>query len=99
MGLKQRQFSREFKLRVLREIEAGKSLAQASRQHQVHPTLIGRWRKRHRQYGEKAFAGNGQAYQEEARLAELERMIGQLTLENALLKKALLRFETAPVGE
>jgi transposase-like protein len=49
MVLKRRQFSREFKL--LREIEAGKSIAQASRQHQLHPTLIGRWRQRHRQYG------------------------------------------------
>jgi transposase len=99
MVLKRRQFSREFKLRVLREIEAGKSLAQASRHHQLHPTLIGRWRQQHRRYGEKAFAGNGHAYQEEARVAELERMIGQLTMENALLKKALLRLETAPAGE
>jgi transposase len=99
MVLKQRQFSREFKLGVLREIEVGKSIAQASRQHQLHPTLIGRWRQQHRQYGEKAFAGNGHAYQEEARVAELERMIGPWTIENALLNKALLRFETAPVGE
>jgi hypothetical protein len=32
-------------------------------------------------------------YKDEARTAELERMIGQLTMENALLKKALSRLE------
>ena len=93
MTLKRRQFTREFKLQVLREIEAGKSVAQAAREHQVHPTLIGRWQQQHTKYAQQAFAGNGHAYTEEARLAELERKVGQLTMENDLLKKALLRFE------
>jgi len=30
----------------------------------------------------------------ETRVAELERMVGQLTMENALLKKALLQLES-----
>ena len=93
MALKRRQFTREFKLQVLREVEAGKSVAQASREHQLHPTLISKWQKQHSQYAEHAFAGNGHIYKDEARIAELERMIGQLTMENALLKKALLRLE------
>jgi transposase len=93
MALKRRRFTREFKLQVVREIEAGKSIAQAAREHQLHPTLIGRWQKLHCQYAEKAFAGNGQAYRDEARIAELERKVGQLTMENDLLKKALLRLE------
>ena len=93
MALKRRLFTREFKLQVLREIEAGKSVAQASREHQLHPTLISKWQKQHSQYAEQAFSGHGNSYKDEARLAELERMIGQLTMENALLKKALLRLE------
>jgi transposase len=93
MALKRRLFTREFKLQVLREIEAGKSVAQASREHQLHPTLVAKWQKQHSQYAELAFAGNGHIYKDEARIAELERMIGQLTMENALLKKALLRLE------
>ena len=93
MALKRRRFTREFKLQVVREVEAGKSPAQAAREHQVHPTLIIRWRKEHLQYAERAFTGNGRLYKDEARTAELERMIGQLTMENALLKKALLRLE------
>jgi len=78
---------------VVREIEAGKPLVQAAREYQVHPTLIGRWRKEHLQYAERAFSGNGNPYKDGARIAELEQMIGQLTMENALLKKALLRLE------
>jgi transposase len=88
-----RKFTREFKLQVLAEIAAGKSIAQVAREHQLHPTLIGRWQKHHRQYSDRAFAGNGHAYTDEARLAELERMVGRLTMENDLLKKALQRLE------
>lgn len=93
MGLRRRQFSRDFKLQVLYEIEAGKSLAQASREYQIQPSLISKWQKQHREYQERAFAGNGNIYKYEARIAELERMVGQLTMENALLKKALQKLE------
>ena len=95
MTLKRRQFTKEFKLRIIREIEAGKSPAQAARQYQLHPNTIAKWQKQHEKYAERAFAGNGNAYTDEARIAELERMIGQLAMENAVLKKALLRLEAA----
>lgn len=93
MAIKRRQFTKEFKRQVIREIEAGKPLAQAAREHQLHPNTIIKWRRLHQQYAEKAFAGNGNAYTDEARIAALERKIGQLTMENDLLKKALLRLE------
>jgi transposase len=93
MALKRRQFTREFKLQVIREIEAGKGLAQAAREYQLHPRLITPWRQAHQQYAAQAFAGNGKRYKEEARIAELERLVGQLLLENALLRKAWLRLE------
>jgi transposase len=93
MDGRRRKFSREFKLAVLREIDAGKSLAQAAREHEVHPTQIGQWRKMRAQYAERAFAGNGRIYKDEARMAELERKIGQLTMENDFLKKVLERLE------
>lgn len=88
-----RKFTREFKLQVLAEVAAGKSIAQAAREHQLHPTLIGRWQKQHRQYQDRAFAGNGHPHTDDARLAELGRMVGRLTMENDLLKKALQRLE------
>src|SRR5438132_11805408 len=94
MARNRRKFTREFKLRVLREIAAGKSAAQASRQYEIHPTMIGQWRKAHAKYGTEAFAGNGHTYKDEARIAELERKVGQMTMENDLLKKALAAMET-----
>jgi transposase len=93
LALKRRRFTREFKLQVVRELDAGKTPAQTGREYQVHPTVLVRWRQEHRQYAERAFTGNGRLYKDEARIAELERLLGQLAMENALLKKALLRLE------
>ena len=94
MGLKRRIFSRDFKLQVLREIELGKSMAQACREHQVHPNTIRSWRKLYDQYADQAFAGNGRTYTDEAKVAALERMVGQQAMEIAFLKKALQHFES-----
>jgi transposase len=93
LALKRRRFTREFKLQVVREIEARKLPAQAAREYQLHPTLILRWRQEHLRYAEQAFMGNDRLQKDGARIAELERMLGQLTMENALLKKASLRLE------
>ena len=87
MALKRRQFTREFKLQVVCEVEAGKPLVQIARKYQIHPRVVRRWQNEHQQYAERAFAGHGHTYKDEARIAELERLIGQLTIENALLKK------------
>ena len=96
MTLKRRQFTREFKLQVLQEAESGKSIGQLAREHQVHPTLIHRWRQQLRHQGDQAFPGNGRAVSDEARIAALERKVGQLTMENDLLKKVLSRLEEIP---
>ncbi len=92
MSRRRRGFTREFKLQVLREIEAGKSMAQVSREYRIYPSLICKWREHSSKYGEEAFSGNGNMYKYEARIAVLERMVGQLTMENALLKKALQKL-------
>ena len=88
-----RKFTREFKLSVITELEAGKTVAQLSREHDIHPSLIGRWKKEVQQDPEKAFRGNGNACKAEARVSELEKLVGQLYAENALLKKALTSLE------
>ncbi len=89
MALKRRIFTCDFKLQVVREVDAGKSMAQVSREHQLNQNTIAKWRKQLRQYTNTAFAGRGNHYTDEARVAELERMVGKLTMENDLLKKAL----------
>lgn len=70
---------------------------QVAREYQLHPTMINRWRREHIRYAEHAFSGNGSSVKSETRVAELERMVGQLTMENPPvggLKKALLRLES-----
>jgi transposase len=92
VNLKRREFTKEFKLKVLAEVDAGIGLAQVARKYQVHPNTIRTWRRQARKYKDRAFAGRGKAYTDEARIAELERMVGRLTMENDLLKKALQRL-------
>ena len=89
MSLKRRIFTKDFKMQVIRQVQAGKSIAQAAREHELHPNLIAKWQKLNEQYAQNAFQGNGHAYTEDAKVAELERLIGQLTIENSLLKKVL----------
>jgi len=93
MAHARRVFDKEFKLQVLREHEAGASIAELARQHQVHPETIRLWKRNHRKYADRAFAGRGRAYTDEAKTAQMERAMGQLALENALLKKAIQRLE------
>jgi transposase len=93
MAVKRRVFSRDFKLQVIREVEAGKSQAQIAREHRISQNVISRWCRQHRRYKERAFAGKGHAYTDDARVAALERMVGKLTMENDLLKKVLQKLE------
>jgi len=89
MNKTRRRFTREFKISILTELETGKPLAQVARENEVHPTLVCRWRKEYRDDPQKAFKGNGKAYKEQAKIAKLERLVGQLYAENEFLKKAL----------
>jgi transposase len=93
MKRKRRAFKREFKIKVLREIENGKSQAQVCREYDLHPIMVNRWRKEYTKYPDTAFKGRGNLYKEDARIAELERLVGRLYAENEFLKKALNTLE------
>lgn len=43
MSLERRIFAKEFKQQILREAQAGKPIAQAARENELHPNLIGNW--------------------------------------------------------
>lgn len=92
MAISRRIFSREFKLAAVEQIESGKSLARVARELEVHENVLRRWKQEIQQYPSKAFSGNGNV-RSTGREAELERKIGQMTLENDFLKKALQRVE------
>lgn len=90
---KGRKFSRDFKLSVLRELENGKTIAEVCREHELHPSLVGKWRNKYRKDPVAAFRGNENADSDRAKIAELERLVGQLFAENAFLKKTLANLE------
>lgn len=89
MSRTRRLFTREFKISIIRDLDAGKSLAQVARENAIDPSMISRWSREYYADPENAFQGNGRVYKEEARIAKLERLVGQLYAENELLKKAL----------
>jgi transposase len=93
MGLSRRQFTREFKLAAIQRLEQGISVAEVARAVEVNPNVLHRWRKEFRQGPGNAFPGQGQRRWSEGRLAELERKIGQQTLEIDFLKGCLQRIE------
>jgi transposase len=97
MDLARRIYSRELKIAVMREVDSGGSLAELARRLQLSPHLLDRWRSEWRAKGELAFPGTGRhsaaaGVTDLQRIAELERKIGQLTMENDFLKKALQHF-------
>ena len=93
MKRNRRTFSREFKISVLREIRNGTKQAEICRKYDIHPVMVNRWRKEYGKYPDTAFGGRGNLYKEDARIAELERLVGKLYAENAFLKKALSILE------
>jgi transposase-like protein len=93
MGLSRRNFTREFKLAALERIESGESLAAVARALEVNPNLLQRWRQEFHAWPGSAFPGKGRGRAEPDRVAQLERKIGQQTLEIDFLKGCLQRIE------
>jgi transposase len=89
-----RQHTPEFKLQVVREVvDGGKTPAQACREYDIGESLLLRWRKQYTGRGAAAFTERDLPDEVALarRVAELERLCGQLALENAILKKGLGR--------
>jgi transposase len=90
---KHKQYSSELKTQVVLEVLKGqKSLAQICREHEVAADLVCHWRDVFLERAPQAFAdprGSGSGSKEQERIAELERMIGRLTMELDASKKAL----------
>jgi transposase len=64
---------------------------------EVNPNVLHRWRREIRQGPGNVFPGHGKQRWADGRIAELERKIGQQTMEIDFLKKALQRFREHPL--
>ena len=95
MSMSRRKFTKDFKLAAVRRLEMGASIAEVARACEVEPNVLHRWRREFREGVDRAFPGLGRKKAEESQVAELERKIGQQTLEIDFLRRVLQRVEEA----
>ena len=86
---KHRTFTPEFKAQVVLEVIRGaKTAAEICREHQIKPDLFSKWKSQFLSNAAKVFRGAEQIDPAQAHIVELERLVGQLTLELEVSKKA-----------
>jgi len=83
-----KSYSSEFKVKVVLELLQGrKSAAQICREYQIAPQRLSDWQQEFLQRAPLVFASEQPISAEQERIAELERLVGQLTVELAASKK------------
>ena len=91
-----RQFSPEFKAQVVLEVVSGaRSAAEICREPQLKPDLFSKWKAQFLREAATVFARADEIDPAQARIAELERVVGRLTLELEVAKKAWPRLTSA----
>ncbi len=99
MAKKRRSFSAEFKLdTVIEGLRGEKTIAQICREREITESLYYKWRDAFYDRAVEIFKDGRQADERnhdlEERIADLERIIGRLTVENEILKKARSWLDT-----
>ena len=86
---KRRTFTPEFKAQVvLEELTGVKDRAEICREYRLRPQVFSRWREEFVGRAAEIFATERSRGDEQERIAELERMLGRLTMELEAAKKA-----------
>jgi transposase len=85
-----RKFTPEFKAEVVLELLSGaKSSTERCREHQIASSVLADWKAIFLERAASLFDNSASCNnQDTTRVAELERLVGRLTLENDILKKA-----------
>jgi transposase len=98
---KYRTFLPEFKAKVVLEILTGtKSAAEACREYRLKDSLVSRWKQEFLLDAAKVFQHQDGSQDTERRIAELERLVGRLTLQLEVAKKVSnLLAQTPPPNE
>lgn len=96
---RRRRFTPAFKAQVVLEVLTGaKSPAQICREQGIRGSLLSRWRQEFLEHAPQAFDRGRADSQCEERIAELERLVGRLTMELAIAKKASLLLSSPGSG-
>ena len=89
MKRQRRNFENDFKRQIVESIVSGTSTqAEMAREYKISPVLINKWKK---DYKTGKFFENVDSHnmaKQELRIRELERLLGKVTLENEMLKRA-----------
>jgi transposase-like protein len=89
MTTNRRQHSAEFKAKVVLQVLSGeKTSAEICRTHKLNANLLNRWRKEFLEQAPNIFERDSVSNENDERIAELERMVGQLTMQLEIAKKA-----------
>jgi transposase-like protein len=95
-----RKFDPDFKTRVVLEMISGqKGLMQASREYEIKDTVLSRWKQEFLERASQVFAEPKAADHREERIAELERMVGKLTMQLEVAKKVLRYSDSLSPGD
>ena len=88
-----RKFGREFKIEAARLVgERGVSVAQASRDIDVHENVLRKWAKEFGADPTQAFPGHGHMKPEQLEIDRLRREVAKLKAEREILKEATAYF-------
>ena len=84
-----RKFTGEFKSRVVLEVLSGeKTVAEACREYELTGQMINDWKAQFLAAAPQAFESNTASSEEAERIADLEQMVGKLTMQLEIAKKA-----------
>ena len=90
MARTRRNFRAEFKAKVVLEILSGsKSAAEVCREYNLKPDLVSHWKNQFLANAAQVFESGPNVNPQQARIEELERLAGKLSLELEVAKKAL----------
>lgn len=82
-----RRWSAKEKVKIVLEVLSGqRTVAEACRAHEVAESVLYRWQREFLDNAHAAFSHS--CAEQEARVRELERLVGQMALELEVLKKA-----------
>lgn len=91
-----RNFSAEFKAKIVLEIISGsKSAAEVCREYQLKPDLVSHWKNQFLAKAAQVFENGAEIDPQQARIQELERLAGKLSLELEIAKKAWMLLPRA----
>jgi transposase len=90
---KKRRYALEFKEEAVKLVtEQGYSVTEAARNLDIHPNLLGKWRRAYEDGEDQGYSGPGEKAALQTELGRLKKENRRLRMEREILKKAAAFF-------